>query len=148
MVNHMGAYVIYYLFHLSPEKVLGWEMVTWVNWLGLEPSAVWISLPAFICTYPGSSHLPRRIKRQSKQICPYISVNLVYFVFNVSIKCYFFLAKCIFSNSAQWSEPFLLLLNIGWMCSTAWRTESLGRVHNGNLTLSILFLLLCSRGKS
>ena len=45
MVNHMVAY-LHYLFHHNPEKALDWKTVTCVNGLVLEPSVVWIALPA------------------------------------------------------------------------------------------------------
>lgn len=48
-VNHVVAY-LHYVFHPRPEEALAWETVTWVNWLGLEPSPVWIVLPVRPCT--------------------------------------------------------------------------------------------------
>lgn len=46
------------------------------------------------------------------------------------------------SNSAQQSEPFLLLLNICQICTAAWRMERLGRVSCGPFLIQCCFVLL------
>lgn len=115
------------------KKMLGRKTMSSINALGLKPPAVWVAPSTY---HLGSSHLPCRVKRKSEQPCPYFSVNFVYFVFNI-LQHISYLVNIICSNSAQWSEPFRLSLNVCQMYTTAWRTKRLGRVNNEHFTFFI-----------
>ena len=73
----MIAY-LHSLFHHNPEKALDWKTVTCVNWLVLEPSVVWIALPAL--NVPQEILICLKGSRRSQNNFPHIFCEFILFL--------------------------------------------------------------------
>lgn len=99
-----------------------------------------IALPALTASQDGLI-CPEGSRGSQNSLAHIFPGSLAYLFLMLSLGI-FYPCQIHLSNSAQQSEPFLLLLTTCEICTTAWRMERLGRVSNGHFLAQGRFVLL------